>query len=223
MGRCFAVALVARCALGTLGVVAKMREDYPDELDRAGPMRLAVGRVRLRSVARVGFSIGWIVSLIPALLTSVIVAWILHGIWGTLDGWTPWTPWAPNTRIAGFPLPTPEFRPREALHVDGFYEWLAPIGHHPFIGAALGTLALTIIGGAIFAIILIMAGWAYNLFALFTGGLEFEMVSRDRPRRLEAREGRRTAAISPRQATQGRREKERVSYRDADDDTNLRW
>lgn len=196
-----------------------MHEDYPSELAREGPMRLAVGRVRLRSVARVGFSIGWIVSLIPSLLTSAIAAWILQGIWGTLDGWTPWSPWSPNTRIAGFTLPTPEFRPREALHVDGFYERLAPIGHHPLIGAVLGTLALTIIGGVIFAIILIMAGWAYNLFALLTGGLEFEMVSRDKPRRLEARQAQRTALPTPRQATRRTRDNDAL----LDDDTNLRW
>ena len=128
-------------------------------------------------------------------------------------------PWSPNTRIAGFALPTPEFRPREALHVDGFYEWLAPIGHHPFIGAALGTLALTVIGGAIFAIILIMAAWGYNLFALFTGGLEFEMVSRDKPRRPDAPTGRRSAVTSPRQTLRRTREKDAL----LEDDTNLRW
>jgi hypothetical protein len=196
-----------------------MREEYPAELEHAGPMRLAVGRVRLRSVARVGFSIGWIVSLIPSLLTSAIVAWALHGIWGTLDGWTPWSPWSPNTKLAGFTLPTPEFRPREALHVDGLYEWLAPIGHHPFIGAALGTLALTVIGGAIFAVILIMAGWAYNLFAFFTGGLEFEMVSREKPRRQAALPARRSASPATRQTTRRTREKEAL----LEDDTNLRW
>ncbi len=194
-----------------------MREDHPynlePELTRDGPMRLAIGRVRLRSVARVGFSIGWIVSLIPALLTSGIVAWILRGIWGTLDGWSPWSPWSPNTRIAGFALPTPEFRPREALHVDGLYEWLAPIGHHPFIGAALGTLALTVIGGVIFAIILILAGWAYNLFALFTGGLEFEMVARDTTRSA------RTASPASRREARAGREQERAR----EDDTSLRW
>ena len=32
-----------------------------------GPTRLAIGRVRLRSLARVGFSIGWVISLLPAL------------------------------------------------------------------------------------------------------------------------------------------------------------
>ena len=196
-----------------------MRDDDFGEFEPDQPMRLAIGRVLLRSVARVGFSIGWIVSLIPALLTSAIVAWILHGIWGTLDGWTPWTPWSTNTRIAGITLPTPEFRPREALHVDGLYEWLAPIGHHPFIGAALGTLALTVIGGVLFALILLLAGWAYNLFAFFTGGLEFEMVSRDRPRHLEMRQGRPTAAVSSRQATRRTREKEPL----LEDDTNLRW
>jgi len=151
-----------------------MRERYDDELNSGGPLRMAVGRVRLRSVARVGFSIGWIVSLIPALLTSGIVTWILYNIWRTLNGWTPWIPWPSNTRIAGFTLPTPEFRPREALRVEGFYQFLGPLGQHP------------IIGGILFAVIALLAGFVYNLFARATGGLEFELVSRERRRPLPA-------------------------------------
>ena len=140
---------------------------------------MAVGRVRLRSLARVGFSIGWIVSLVPALLASALLAWVLHGVWGTLDGMTPWTPWAPDTRILGVTLPTPEFRPRDALHLNRLYGALAPIGQHPFIGAGLGTLALTIIGGLLFTAISVLAGLAYNLFAGVTGGIEFELVPRE--------------------------------------------
>jgi hypothetical protein len=193
-----------------------MRERYSGEFGAAEPMRLAVGRVRLRSVARVGFSIGWIVSLIPSLIASGLIAWILHGIWNTLDGWTPWTPWSPNTRIAGFTLPTPEFRPREALHVDGLYQLLAPIGQHPFIGAAVGTVALTAIGGLLFALILILAGGAYNLFARFTGGLELELVPRDRRRALPIGDTPRT---SPRSRRTIRRDDERLP----EDDRSLRW
>ena len=163
-----------------------MRERYDDELDSGGPLRMAVGRVRLCSVARVGFSIGWIVSLIPALLTSGIVTWILYNIWRTLNGWTPWTPWPSNTRIAGFTLPTPEFRPREALRVEGFYQFLGPLGQHPIVSAILGTVALTIVGGILFAVIALLAGFVYNLFARATGGLEFELVSRERRRPLPA-------------------------------------
>lgn len=194
-----------------------MRDDEfgEDAIDR--PMRLAIGRVRIGSVARVGFSIGWIVSLIPALLTSGVVAWILHGIWSTLDGWTPWTPWSPNTRIAGIALPTPEFRPREALRVEGLYTMLAPLGQHPYLGAALGTIALTIVGGTIFAIIFILAGWAYNLFAHVTGGLEVEMVPRGprRPRAAEIAPGPR----APRAPRAPRRERDRLR----EDDQRLRW
>lgn len=142
------------------------------------PQRIAVRRVRLRSVARVGFSLGWIVSFLPALLASGIAAWVLHGIWSTLDGWTPWTPWSPNTRIAGFTLPAPEFRPREALQVEGLYQLLEPVGRHPVMGAFLGTLALTALGGLLFAMIMILAGLGYNLFAGVTGGIEFEFASR---------------------------------------------
>src|SRR5688500_2585191 len=80
-----------------------------------GALRLTVRRVRLRSVARVGFSIGWLISLLPALIASIVGAWALHNVWRALNGWDPWTPWARDTRIAGFTLPTPEFRPREAL------------------------------------------------------------------------------------------------------------
>ncbi len=177
---------------------------------------MAVGRVRVRSLARVGFSIGWAVSVLPALLASALIAWVLRGIWGTLDGWTPWSPWEPNTRIAGFTLPTPEFRPREALRVDGLYQALAPIGQHPLVGAALGTLVLTVLGGIVFALGLILAGWAYNLFARVTGGIEFELEPRE-PRHISSpgREARPTGARRERAA----REAERFG----EDETPLRW
>ncbi len=142
-----------------------------------GPVRMSVRRVRLGSLARVGFSIGWIISFLPALLASVLVAWILHGIWGTLDGWTPWSPWAPNTRVAGIPMPAPpEFRPREALRVEGFYQMLEPIGRRPVVAVLLGTVALTAIGGGLVAVIMILAGAGYNFFARATGGIEFELA-----------------------------------------------
>lgn len=144
---------------------------------------MAVRRVRLRSLARVGFSIGWLISLLPSLVLSAFAAWALHGIWGTLDGWTPWTPWDPDTRVGPITLPTPEFRPREALRVEGFYRMLEPIGRRPVLGALLGTVALTAIGGGLVALTMILAGVGYNLFSRFTGGLEFELVPRTPPRR----------------------------------------
>ncbi len=201
-----------------------MRERYGDDLDAGGPLRMAIGRVRLRSVARVGFSIGWIISLIPALITSGIVTWILYNIWRTLNGWTPWTPWPSNTRIAGFTLPTPEFRPREALRVDGFYQFLGPLGQHPLLSAVLGTVALTIIGGILFALIALLAGFAYNLFARATGGLEFELVSRERRRPLPATR----PAGTPRPASFTRADGKRARAREDDewaleDEAPLRW
>lgn len=153
-----------------------------------GATRLAIGRVRLSSLARVGFSIGWIVSLLPALLISAITAWVLHGIWNTLDGWTPWTPWSPDTRILGVALPTPEFAPREALRLEGLYRRLEPIGQHPFIGGIVGAIVLTLLGGLVFTLILTLAGMAYNLFAGVTGGIEFELTERP-ARRVPRRDG----------------------------------
>ena len=140
---------------------------------------MTVRRVRLRSVARVGCSLGWLISLLPALLVSALAVWVLHGIWSTLHGWTPWTPWAPGQRIGGIPLPAPpEFRPREALHVEDIYRLLEPVGQHPFVATALGTLALTLLGGALLALVFLLAGAGYNAFARFTGGIEFELAPR---------------------------------------------
>ncbi|MDP9374563.1 MAG: hypothetical protein M3Q65_19360, partial [Chloroflexota bacterium] len=152
--------------------------------------------------------IGWIISFLPALLASVLVAWILHGIWGTLDGWTPWSPWAPNTRIAGFTLPTPEFRPREALRVEGLYQMLEPVGRRPVVAVLLGTVALTAIGGGLVALTMILAGAGYNFFSRVTGGIEFELA----PGR-----GRR-ARPAPRAGARREREEE-WDWEDAD----LRW
>jgi hypothetical protein len=201
-----------------------MRERYDTELDSGEPLRVAVGRVRLRSVARVGFSIGWIISLIPALLTSGIVTWILYNIWRTLNGWTPWTPWPSNTRIAGFTLPTPEFRPREALRVDGFYQFLGPLGQHPLLSAVLGSVALTIVGGILFAIIALLAGLVYNLFARATGGLEFELVSRERRRPLPAARPDGPPRLPGDARTRGKRTRAREEDELAlEDEAPLRW
>jgi hypothetical protein len=142
-----------------------------------GAGRLTLRRVRLRSVARVGCSLGWLISLLPALLTSALAAWVLHNIWLTLNGWTPWRPWEPGQRMAGIPLPTPpEFRPREALRVEGAYQFLEPVGQHPFVATLLGALALTLLGGALLALIFLLAGAGYNTFARLTGGIEFDVA-----------------------------------------------
>src|SRR5918998_4150658 len=57
-----------------------------------GAGRLTLRRVRLSSVARVGCSLGWLISLLPAILTSALAVWVLHNIWLTLNGWPPWRP-----------------------------------------------------------------------------------------------------------------------------------
>jgi hypothetical protein len=195
-----------------------MRERYGSVEASEGPTRLAIGRVRLRSLARVGFSIGWVISLLPALIASALAAWVLHGIWGTLDGWTPWTPWNPSTNVGPFSLPPPpEFRPREALRVEGLYRALAPLGHHPVAGTVLGTLVLTVLGGLLFALILFLAGCVYNLFARATGGIELEVVSRDRRRAVPA--GKSGQPGPRRRSSRGGREEEWF----LEDETELRW
>lgn len=193
------------------------RHDEPPETaplpPSRGPLRLAVRRVRLRSVARVGFSIGWLISLLPALIASVLGAWAAHGIWNALDDWTPWSPWPRDTRVAGFTLPTPEFRPREALRVEGAYQFLEPLGQHPILGATLGTLALTVLGGLLVTAIMLLAALGYNLFSGFTGGIEFELVPRSgrgrgaRPAAPDARPRRRTTQDGS----------------DWDEDSDLQW
>ena len=164
--------------------------------------RLTVRRVRLGSLARVGCSLGWLISLLPAVVVSAVSVWILRGIWATLAGWTPWTPWPAGQRIAGFALPTPEFRPREALRVEGLYQLLEPVGQHPVIATLLGTLGLTFLGGVLFALVLLLAGAAYNVFARFIGGIEVELAPRPAPPALP---GSRPAA------------------RDWRDDSELQW
>jgi hypothetical protein len=141
-----------------------------------GPMRLAVGRVRLGPLARAGFSMGWLAVFLPAMLGSGLTVYVLHGIWRTLDRMEPWTPWPRDTRILGAKLPTPEFDPRAVLRLNGFYDALTPVGHHPFLSALLGTLALMLLGGLVVALTVVLLGLAYNLFARLTGGIEVELT-----------------------------------------------
>jgi hypothetical protein len=172
-------------------LLAASRRDGEAESE---PKRVVLGRVRLGSVARVAFRMGWFASLPPAFVLSVIVVWVLHGTWSTLDGWTPWTPWPPDTRILGAQLPTPEFAPREALRVEGLYRTLEPIGQHPFIALVVCTLLLTVVGGLLFSLFAMSIGMVYNRFVRTLGGIEFELTERpasggERRRRRRADDG----------------------------------
>ncbi|HEU5330947.1 MAG TPA: hypothetical protein VFU78_22830 [Thermomicrobiales bacterium] len=140
------------------------------------PMRLAVGRVRLGPLARAGFSMGWLAALLPAAVGSGLTAYVLHGIWRTLDRMEPWTPWPRDTHILGAKLPTPELDPRDVLRLNGLYHALTPVGHHPFLSALLGMLVLMLLGGLIVALTVVLLGMAYNLFARLTGGIELELT-----------------------------------------------
>lgn len=140
---------------------------------------LTIRRVRVRSLVRLGFRLTWIASAVPAVLAAIVLTWALHGIWATLDGWQPWTPWSPDARILGAPLPQPpEFRPREALRLNGLYRALEPIGRHPFLGGAALAVALTLLGQAGSLIGRALAGLAFNRFARLIGGIEFEVIER---------------------------------------------
>jgi hypothetical protein len=140
--------------------------------------RVVLGRVRPGSLMRVAFKIGWFASLAPSLIASMILVWVLHGTWSTLHGWDPWTPWAPDTRILGAPLPTPEFKPRESLHVEGLYRALGPFGQHPFFAVILCTLLFTVFGGLFCAVWVVSIGLTYNRFIGSLGGIEFELIER---------------------------------------------
>jgi hypothetical protein len=187
---------------------------------RDGPMRLAVRRVRLRSLARVGLSIGWLVSLPPALLASAGLTWLARRVWSTLDGWEPWMPWPANTRVGPITLPTPEFKPREALQVEGLYQWLEPLARHPWLGGLLVTLALTALGGLLVALTLTLAGAGYNLFARATGGLELELAPRPSHRRYSDPP---PAHFTPRVTRRVERLRDREDEWEWEEDAELRW
>jgi uncharacterized protein (DUF2062 family) len=171
----------------TRALLAAARRDTSAESETK---RVALGRVRLRSLARVAFSMGWFASFWPSLIVSVILVWVLHAIWNTMNGWSPWTPWSPGTRILGAELPTPEFAPREALRVDGLYRALEPIGQHPFIAMVLCTLLLTLVGGLLFSLAITSIGMIYNRFIGLIGGVEFELIERPARATPRARRGR---------------------------------
>lgn len=143
------------------------------------PLRLTVRRIRLRSLVRFGLGFGWLVSLPLALAISASATWLLRELWVTLAAWAPWTPWPPGQTVLGVPLPTPELRPRELLHVERLYQILTPLGHQPVLATLLGTVALTALGGLLTTLGLLIAGGAYNAFAGLTGGIEVDLAPRE--------------------------------------------
>ncbi|HEX5506327.1 MAG TPA: hypothetical protein VFW96_27165 [Thermomicrobiales bacterium] len=167
------------------------------------PIRLTVRRVRLRALAGTGLVVGLAASVLPAILLGALGVALARRFWLTLDAWTPWRPWPADERIMGIRLPNIEYRPREALHVEGVYRQLAPVAHHPFASALLLTLALIALGGLLGACALWVGGLAYNRLARVTGGIQLE-------------------ATAPRDARAARRQR-LAGREEARDDIELRW
>lgn len=138
------------------------------------PIRLTVRRVRLRALAGTGLVVGLAAGVPPAVVVSALGVALVRRFWLTLDAWTPWRPWPADERIMGIRLPDIEYRPREALHVEGLYHQLAPVAHHPFVSAVLLALALIALGGLLGACAFCAGGLAYNRLARLTGGIQLE-------------------------------------------------
>lgn len=133
-------------------------------------MKVAIRRVSLRSLGRVGCLLGTVAAFLPSLLCGLLVLVSASLLSSWLSSWQELTVSVLGQEVARFDLV-------QFLGLDGAQGLLetlvsasAPVGFLLILGMAL-------LSGALLALIIALVGLVYNLLASATGGLVVEMAA----------------------------------------------
>ncbi len=131
--------------------------------------RYRVRWIRLSSLAQFGCLLGVLIAFVPSVLCGLTGLWTAGVVHGWLEGLR-------TLRIdLPPPLPTPSIDGVHLLHLDQLLLLLRFVDSwSPLVGLAV-VLALSLLGGAVLAAILSLAGLGYNLLASLLGGVEVEL------------------------------------------------
>jgi hypothetical protein len=139
-------------------------------------MKLAIRRISLQSLGKVGCFLGIVLALLPSVLCAVLGMGIVQILRRWLEGWEQISISLLGKEIASFDLV-------HLLGLTEFLKWLQAIGGASWLVMALVVLILGLFTGLVLATITILAGLAYNLLASATGGVVVDAdVVEERPR-----------------------------------------
>ena len=133
-------------------------------------MKVAIQRLSLTSLGRMGCLLGAVAAFLPSLLCGLLgfAFAVLAGRW--LESWQDLTIAFLGQELARIDLVT-------FLGLEGVLELLQKLASASVPVLLLVVLGMALIAGMILAVIIILTGLAYNLLAAATGGVVVEMSS----------------------------------------------
>ena len=131
-------------------------------------MKVAIQRINLPSLGKMGCLLGAVAAFLPSLLCGLLVIGLSGVVLEWLGGWQDLTISFLGQELASFDLV--QFFGLEELM--GTLQGLTAVSVWVFLLAAL---VMALIAGVVLAVIIILVGLAYNLLASATGGLVVEM------------------------------------------------
>ena len=127
-------------------------------------MKLAIRRISLQSLGKVGCFLGIVLACLPSLLCGILGMGIVQVLRRWLEGWEEISISILGKEIATFDLV-------HYLGLAEFLKWLQTIGGASWLVVALVVLVLGLFTGLVLALLTMLAGLAYNLLASATGGV----------------------------------------------------
>ena len=131
--------------------------------------RYAVQKINTLPLAKFGCTLGGLAMVIPGLICAVAGVQLVSLLRILLDQWQ-----ATQADLLGLGVPV-EFDFITLLGLETVQTAITRLDDRSFLLALLIILVSVIAGGLVVALIILLLGWAYNLLAALTGGLELEL------------------------------------------------
>ena len=131
-------------------------------------MKVAIERLNLASMGKMGCLLGAVAAFLPSLLCGILGIALAGITTRWLEGWQDLTIALLGREIARFDLVG-------LLHLDGVLEFLQTLTAASVPVVLLAILGLALAAGILLAAIIMLTGLAYNLLAAVTGGVVVEM------------------------------------------------
>ena len=131
-------------------------------------MKVAIERLNLASMGKMGCLLGAVAAFLPSLLCGILGIALAGITTRWLEGWQDLTIALLGREIARFDLVS-------LLHMDGVLKFLQTLTAASVPVVLLAILGLALAAGILLAAIIMLTGLAYNLLASVTGGVVVEM------------------------------------------------
>lgn len=143
-------------------------------------MKVAIQRVSLRSLGRMGCLLGAVAAMLPSLLCGLVGLGLARMVFRWLESWQDLTISFLGQEIARFDMV-------QFLGLDRLFDSLQMLTTVSVPVLLVAVLFLAAVAGLVLALIIILVGLAYNLVAAGTGGLVVEMKQVPTPKGTEPR------------------------------------